>query len=220
MAVSAIQLPILTASAEAVPAAATATGLSSLEAVPAVHRTVAPRLEWNSGLLPAAGADNACALGCAALVSAAATGLLVLLGLAAWLAALGRRITTLAEELLIFSRKREGLPAIAAHELLIFSHISLSSVLQVMLRSNYIKPCQLALAIRNDCRPSTLWQHEMRPLRGDSVDRCGVPRAPGVAKQPKIPGLAGDDSRIHGFGARDRTPEPRPHDFVLVPPVS
>jgi hypothetical protein len=57
--------------------------------------------------------------------------LFVLLGLAARFAAFRRRITTFAEELLILSRKREGLPAIAAHELLIFSHKSLSSVLQV-----------------------------------------------------------------------------------------
>jgi hypothetical protein len=57
--------------------------------------------------------------------------LFLFLGLAARFAALGRRITTFAEELLILSRKREGLPAIAAHELLIFSHISLSYLLQV-----------------------------------------------------------------------------------------
>jgi hypothetical protein len=54
--------------------------------------------------------------------------LFVLLGLAAWFAALRRGITTITEELLILGRKREGLPAIAAHELLIFSHISLSSM--------------------------------------------------------------------------------------------
>jgi TRAP-type C4-dicarboxylate transport system permease large subunit len=57
--------------------------------------------------------------------------LFVFLGLAASFAALGRRITTLAEEFLIFGRKREGLPAVTADELLIFSHISLSSMLQV-----------------------------------------------------------------------------------------
>jgi len=64
-------------------------------------------------------------------VTAAAARLFVLLGLAARFAALRRRITAFAEESLILSRKREGLPAIAAHELLIFSHISLSSVIQV-----------------------------------------------------------------------------------------
>jgi hypothetical protein len=52
--------------------------------------------------------------------------LLVLLGLAARFAALRRRITALAEEILILRCKREGLPTIAALELLIFSHISLS----------------------------------------------------------------------------------------------
>jgi hypothetical protein len=57
--------------------------------------------------------------------------LLVLLRLAACLAALRRRITTFAEELLILSSECEVLPAIAANELLIFSHISLSSILQV-----------------------------------------------------------------------------------------
>jgi hypothetical protein len=57
--------------------------------------------------------------------------LILLLGLAACFAALRRRITTFAEEILILRGKREGLPAIAAHELLIFSHISLSSVYQV-----------------------------------------------------------------------------------------
>jgi hypothetical protein len=64
------------------------------------------------------------------LITAAAR-LIVLLGLATGFAALGRRIATLAEEFLILRGKREGLPAIAAHELLIFSHISLSSILQV-----------------------------------------------------------------------------------------
>jgi hypothetical protein len=57
--------------------------------------------------------------------------LLVLLGLAARFTALRRRITTLAEELLILGGKREGLPTIAAHKLLIFSHISLSYMFHV-----------------------------------------------------------------------------------------
>jgi len=57
--------------------------------------------------------------------------LFLFLGLAARFAALGRRITTIAEELLIFRSKCERLPAITAHELLIFSHISLSSILRV-----------------------------------------------------------------------------------------
>jgi hypothetical protein len=63
--------------------------------------------------------------------AATAARLLVLLSLAACLAALWRRIASLAEEVLILSGKRESLPAIAAHELLIFSHISLSSMLLV-----------------------------------------------------------------------------------------
>jgi hypothetical protein len=57
--------------------------------------------------------------------------LFVLLRLAACFAPLGRRITTLAEELLVLSGKRERLPAVTANELLIFSHISLSFMLQV-----------------------------------------------------------------------------------------
>jgi hypothetical protein len=63
--------------------------------------------------------------------------LFVLLGLPARFAALRRRITTLAEKFLILCGKRECLPAIAAHELLIFSHISLSSMLQCVLRWKY-----------------------------------------------------------------------------------
>jgi len=65
--------------------------------------------------------------------------LFVLLGLAACLAALRRRIAAFAEERLIVGGKREGLPAIAAHELLIFSHISLSSMLQVCAALNVLR---------------------------------------------------------------------------------
>jgi hypothetical protein len=82
-------------------------------------------------LLSAAGTDHAGALGVAAGVSAATTaaGLFLLFGGAAWFAALGRRITMFPEKVLIVRGKRECLPAIAAHELLIFSHKSLSSIL-------------------------------------------------------------------------------------------
>jgi hypothetical protein len=121
----------LAASAKASPAVAAGAGPSTLEAVLAVHGTVASRLERDSGLLSAPRTDHACALRWAALISAAATGLFVLLGLAACFAALRRWKTTFAEEVLIVSRKREWLPAIATHELLIFSHISLSFMLQV-----------------------------------------------------------------------------------------
>lgn len=61
----------------------------------------------------------------------AAARLFVLLSLAACFTALRRRITTFAEELLILGSKRERLPAIAANELLIFSHMPLSLMLQV-----------------------------------------------------------------------------------------
>jgi hypothetical protein len=98
----------LTASAKASPRAATAAGLPTLEAILAIHGTVAAGLEWNCCLLSAAGTDHARALGRAALVSAsAAARLLVLLGLAACFTTLRRRITTLAEVLLILARKRE-----------------------------------------------------------------------------------------------------------------
>jgi hypothetical protein len=69
--------------------------------------------------------------------------LFVLLGLTARFATLRRRITTLAEKFLVLRGKRERLPAIAAHELLIFSHISLSSMLLVC--SAFEKPPNFAL---------------------------------------------------------------------------
>jgi hypothetical protein len=72
--------------------------------------------------------------------------LFVFLGLAARFAALGRRIAPFAEELLILARKREGLPAIAAHELLIFSHISLSYLLQVSAAPDVL-PRSLPIAV-------------------------------------------------------------------------
>jgi hypothetical protein len=124
--------PAPTAPAKASPAAAARAGLTRLEAVLAVHRTVPSGLEWNCGLLSAPGTDHRCTPRFTALVAAATTAsLLVLLRLAACFAALGRRIATFAEEVLIFCGKRECLPAIAAHKLLIFSHISLSSMLQL-----------------------------------------------------------------------------------------
>jgi hypothetical protein len=132
---------VLTASAAAktaaaatpVAAAASAAGLPRLKAVLAIYGTIPTGLERNCGLLSASGADHACALRRTAAVSAttAATLLFVLLGLTARFAALRRRITTLAEKFLVLRGKRERLPAIAAHELLIFSHISLSSILLV-----------------------------------------------------------------------------------------
>ncbi|MFZ0305406.1 MAG: hypothetical protein WAL75_22140 [Terracidiphilus sp.] len=117
------------AAAEASPAAAAGAGFARLKAVLAVHGTVATRLERDRGLLPATGTDDRRTPRFAALIAAAATApLFVLLCLATRLAALRRRIATFAEEILILSGKREGLPAIAAHKLLIFSHNSLSSI--------------------------------------------------------------------------------------------
>lgn len=112
---------VLAASTKSSPAAA---GLPTLKAILAVHRTVASRLKWNRRLLTAARADHACILRCAALVSTAATAtrLLVLLGLPACLAALGRRVSAVSEKFLILRRKCESLPAIAANKLLISSH--------------------------------------------------------------------------------------------------
>jgi hypothetical protein len=121
---------VLTASPKASPAAATRTGLPTLKAVLAVDGTVTSGLEGNSGLLPTCGTDHTCSLGCTALVPTAAR-LLVLLGLTARSAALRCRITTIAEEFLILGGKSKSLPAIAADELLILSHISLSSLLQM-----------------------------------------------------------------------------------------
>jgi len=147
-------LAAATATEAAAPIAAAArTGFPALEAVLAVDGTVASGLEWNRGLLPAPGADDACALGRAALKPAAAR-LLVLLGLAACFAALGRGVTTIAKELLILGRKREGLPAIAAHELLIFSHISLSSMHSVSAAFQVpVELCWLSPAARDRGRP-------------------------------------------------------------------
>lgn len=94
---------VLTAPAKASPAAATAiAGLAPLKAALAVHRTVASGLEWNGRLLSAPGTDHGCTLCSAALVSAATARLFVLLGLAARFAALWRRITAIAEKILIF----------------------------------------------------------------------------------------------------------------------
>jgi hypothetical protein len=140
--------PATTKAAAASPVAAAASaGLPRLKAVLAIHGTIPTGLEWNRGLLSASGADHACTLRCTAAVpAAAATLLLVLLGLTARFAALRRRITTLAEEFLVLSGKRECLPAIAAHELLIFSHISPSSMLLVC--SAFKKPSNVAVLPR------------------------------------------------------------------------
>lgn len=112
----------------AIPAAGA--GLSTLETVLAVHGTIPSGLERNCGLLSASGTDHARTLGCAAAVPPAVR-LFVFLGLAARLAALRSRVTTIAEEFLVLRTKREGLSTIAANELLIFSHMPLSLMLQV-----------------------------------------------------------------------------------------
>ena len=66
--------------------------LSGTEAILAVDRTIAPRFERNRRLLSAAGTDHARTIGFAARVPAAPTAAarFLLLGLAAWLAALRR----------------------------------------------------------------------------------------------------------------------------------
>jgi hypothetical protein len=119
---------ILAAPAKAASTAAATSGFSGTKAILAVHRAIAARLERNRGLLSATGADHAGALGFATGVSPATTaGLFLFFGLTAWFAALRGRVTMLPEKILIVAGKRESLPAIAAHELLIFSHMSLSS---------------------------------------------------------------------------------------------
>jgi hypothetical protein len=105
----------------AAPAAATAACTTTaaaflrLEAVAAKDRTIAPGLERYGGLLAAAGADyrgssagsaGAIATATAAAVSTTtATSLIGLLGLSAWLAALGRGVSPFLEESLVSSRK-------------------------------------------------------------------------------------------------------------------
>ena len=91
--------------------------------------------------------------------------LFVLLGLAARFAALRRRITTFAEEFLILGGKRECLPAIAAHELLIFSHISLSSMLLVCVRSKNHRTLLFCLG-RSRSRPTHPQQSPLNSLTG------------------------------------------------------
>jgi hypothetical protein len=91
-----------------------------LVAVAAVDGAIAARLEGNGGLLSAAGANDGCAARFCALVasaSASPTCLLVLLRLAARFAALGRRVSALLEERLIFASKRKFLSAVATGEL-------------------------------------------------------------------------------------------------------
>jgi hypothetical protein len=98
-----------------------------LKAVLAINRTVAAGLERNRRLLTASRTDHARALRGTALESPTASArLLVLLCLAAWLAPLGRRVTAVAKKLLVVGGKREYLSTVAASELQIVSHISLS----------------------------------------------------------------------------------------------
>jgi len=98
---------VLPAPAVAAPVtAAAAAGLAALEAVLAIHGTVATGLEWHRGLLSASGADHAGSPRCAALKSAASR-LLVFLRLTACFTALGLGVAALAEEVLILNGKRE-----------------------------------------------------------------------------------------------------------------
>jgi len=96
-------------------ATAAAAALTGLVAIPAKHRTIAARLEWNSRRLAATGADDGRSLGRSRTISAAASTLLViLLGHPAGLAPLWGRVTAFLEERLISSGEGEFLPAIAA----------------------------------------------------------------------------------------------------------
>jgi hypothetical protein len=140
---------LATSAAKVPPAAATSAGLPALKAVLAIHGTVASRLEWNRGLLAASGTDHAGSTRFTALVPAASAPalLFVLLSLAACLAALRRRIPAITEEFLILCSKCEGLPAIAAHQLLIFSHKSLSNCIKCVLHSKPIELSRFILSI-------------------------------------------------------------------------
>jgi len=81
--------PILSASAETSPVAATAAAaLALLEAGLAIHGTIPARFERYSGLLSAPGANHGSTARLTALVSSTTTGLLLLLGLTARLATL------------------------------------------------------------------------------------------------------------------------------------
>jgi hypothetical protein len=118
-------------------AACTAAGsaLLRLIAIPAVNRAIAARLKRHRRLLSATGAHDRRPARLGPLVSATApaAALFVLLRLTAWFAALGRRISALLEERLVFGRKREYLPAVTTGELLIASHGESSFPLYVII---------------------------------------------------------------------------------------
>ena len=99
--------------------------LFGLITVLAIHWTVTSGFERHCSLLSAPGTDHAGASRFA-LVSPTVR-LFVFLCLAAWFATFGSRIATFTKELLFFARKREFLPAVAAHQLKI-SHGFLSSI--------------------------------------------------------------------------------------------
>ena len=119
-AASAAAVIATTAAATAASTTTTAAFLR-LEAIAAEDRTIASGFERNGGLLAAAGADHcgsgagrAGAIAAATAVSTpAATGLIGLLSLSAWLAALGRGVSPFLEESLVSSRKCKFPPAVA-----------------------------------------------------------------------------------------------------------
>ena len=120
---SLFQLTAITATS-----AVAAVSLSGAEAVLAIDRPVASRLKRYGGLLPTPRAGNAGALRWAPVVSTTA-GLLVLLCLPASLAAFWSRVPTLPEKGLVLAGKREFLSAVAAGELHVLCHKTLSSTL-------------------------------------------------------------------------------------------
>ncbi len=116
--------------AKPMPSAAAATRVlfPGSEAVLAIYRTVASRLKRHCSLLPARGTRNRRARRIAPVSSpASASGLLVLLCLAAWLASFRSGIAALLEKRLVFARKREFLSAVATGQLQILCHTVLSS---------------------------------------------------------------------------------------------
>lgn len=124
-----LRLVATAAAAAGTPAAtATASTLLGLIAVPAVDGTVSAGFEGDCGLLPATGTDDRCSrwlaprVSTTTAVSSPSARLLVLLGLTARFAALGRRVAALLEERLIFASKRKFLSAVATGELQISSH--------------------------------------------------------------------------------------------------
>lgn len=117
----------LTAKPMPSPAASTRVFLPGSKAVLAIYRTIASRLERHCSLLPTRGTRNRRAGRIAPVSSpSSASGLLVLLCLAAWLASFRSGIPALLEKCLVFAGKREFLSAVATGQLQIPCHKVLS----------------------------------------------------------------------------------------------